>query len=203
MLWGDDKPAQGMIRVEGYDNTTRPVFGDLDIEGTVRNGDEVKYRKNAVVGIWDKFTNNFDTWFGSEESQTNFTIAIKENSEGEKVLSVRTRMVAWEDATETVYKFNNWLDQYGMPSYFTIALHVGTMAPDFSYAVANFIQPKVTIELIPVKSTITLNVKQGADSCANGKHVWVNGGASKLVNTDELYENAEKIFQALLQQYIA
>ena len=70
-----------------------------------------------------------------------------------------------DDNTKIVYRYDltGWVGRYGKPLEFLLALHTGTMAPDFAYqvAVGSEFNTKVYIRFNKVQQKVKLKVKDG------------------------------------------
>ena len=81
-----------------------------------------------------------------------------------QLLKIKMKQKASDDDSKSlVYEYNldGWMGRYGKPIEFLLALHIGTMAPDFAYKVATSeeFDTKVRVKFHKVESKVRLKYK--------------------------------------------
>ena len=180
----NDKPT-GMIR---FKNDKAGGLFDTTLNGIVTykedNSGNMKYKTNYHdfhIAAW------LDNLF-STDGYVSYEAKIKNEDDTVPELIVKTKTSLFSDTTERKYNLRDWTEQYGLPSYFLIALHIGTMAPDFALTVATTIKPKVEFDFAvsDVETTIIRDMETNECAEENMEHEWDDLNATTLPNKKKL-----------------
>lgn len=154
---------QGMIK---FGKEPMTIFGVTQVSGNIKIKTNRKGKlldKNHEEWLVEKWIRNV---LNNSEQTISYNAKIKKNDKGKYELVIETRDGIFAKKVTRTYDLKAWVEQYGLPSYFLLALHIGTMAPDFALTVSETIEPKVEFEMevCDVRTVITRDCEP--DECA-------------------------------------
>ena len=177
----------------------KDTYGSIALTGiglakTAISGEDGSWGSGMIVinrKLWD-------------ESPSNENVKVDRKK---KTLEVKMKSDK-KDSEEVTYQYNldGWMGRYGKPIEFLLALHIGTMAPDFAYEVAtgdNF-DTKVYIKFKLVGTKVKLRYKgRYVISYTDEKGVYYEGWdksvreyAAKVKSGKIEYNNKLKIYNS-------
>lgn len=152
--------SSGTVSGESFTTTKQENTGIIGAASQILTGDILN-----ITHISDSIEQFFMT---SSEDGVNYTATISEGSNGNLALKISTKESIFSKRNVREYDLTEWTEQYGLPVYYLLALHIGTMSPDFAFNIATYIEPKVYFDVYSTKVTteITGKTKDKCKDCS-------------------------------------
>lgn len=150
------KGISEIIKGNDYESTSFRS-GMIDITDEIDAVTEIEI--DGKTYKWDTPASDLDNGKGGGGDTLNRDIKIDRKTRKMTLTIIQRKKDGKKIETKTVYNLEGWVGRFGKPVEFLLALHLGTMAPKFSQAIATESAFDATVTIRLFKSVETCKVK--------------------------------------------